>query len=98
MPRTKPNLPTLRVAVISELAAATEELVLSPDVEVSDKLLDALGSTLEAYTAIVLATTTSSNPTYAMRDLPASEATYHQRAQHGVRVLRQLYGPQAVPA
>lgn len=95
MPTTVNLATELRQPLIGDLQRTLEKLVLEPNAAPSDRQRAALREVLEAYSSLVEATSTSSSPAYAYRDLPPEERRAHDSAKHLLMLLDRLHGPQA---
>lgn len=85
----------VRIPLISQLDAALTALVTTPAVAVDDEARDAFRHALEAYESLARISTGSSDPRFALRDLPADERDQLASARHLLGVLDALHGPKA---
>ena len=84
----------MRESLIRDLAVYVNEAALDSEPgNRTEESYYAFAKVLGAYEDIAKLTSTSSHPSYALRDLPASEAASYKKAKHGISILGHLYGP-----
>lgn len=87
------DLIDLRRDLIMRLAVGVEHAVLNPAPPAerrarAGEAVSALEDILASYERLVAATSTSSNPAYALRDLPNRERGDYDRTKHAIGMLR----------
>lgn len=87
------SLVVARRSTIFALATQAEIALLdpSPQSNTGSRMVCGFRALLDGYIKSVMESHTSSNATYALRDLPVDERESYERALHAIRILEQVY-------